>query len=106
MARDAVQAPRSINYEEVDVFETLRRDDRRAAARTRASTRSAWRRTAPASTRIYDRAKQATCLATDRADARCARRSRRAARAARVSIPGVYGGLLDKFPFGAAFAKG
>jgi threonine dehydrogenase-like Zn-dependent dehydrogenase len=23
-----------------------------------------------------------------------------------VSIPGVYGGLLDKIPFGAAFAKG
>ena len=23
-----------------------------------------------------------------------------------VSIPGVYGGLLDKVPFGAAFAKG
>jgi threonine dehydrogenase-like Zn-dependent dehydrogenase len=23
-----------------------------------------------------------------------------------VSIPGVYGGLLDKLPFGAAFAKG
>lgn len=23
-----------------------------------------------------------------------------------VSIPGVYGGFLDKLPFGAAFAKG
>ena len=23
-----------------------------------------------------------------------------------VSIPGVYGGLLDKFPLGAAFGKG
>jgi threonine dehydrogenase-like Zn-dependent dehydrogenase len=23
-----------------------------------------------------------------------------------VSVPGVYGGLLDKVPFGAAFAKG
>jgi len=23
-----------------------------------------------------------------------------------VSVPGVYGGLLDKFPFGAAFDKG
>lgn len=23
-----------------------------------------------------------------------------------VSVPGVYGGFLDKFPFGAAFAKG
>ena len=23
-----------------------------------------------------------------------------------VSVPGVYGGLVDKFPFGAAFGKG
>jgi threonine dehydrogenase-like Zn-dependent dehydrogenase len=27
-------------------------------------------------------------------------------KAGTVSVPGVYGGLLDKFPFGAAFAKG
>ncbi len=44
-------------------------------------------------------------LATDRPHA-----LRQAIRACRkggtVSIPGVYGGLLDKFPLGAAFAKG
>ena len=36
----------------------------------------------------------------------CARPSTAAARAGTVSIPGVYGGFLDKFPFGAAFGKG
>ncbi len=54
---------------------------------------------------IYDRVKAATYLATDRPNA-----LRQAIQACRkggtVSIPGVYGGLLDKVPFGAAFAKG
>ena len=54
---------------------------------------------------LYDRAKTALYLATDRAHA-----LRQAIRACRkggtVSVPGVYGGFLDKFPFGAAFAKG
>jgi len=53
----------------------------------------------------YDRAKTATYLATDRPHA-----LRQAISACRkggtVSIPGVYGGWLDKFPLGAAFAKG
>jgi threonine dehydrogenase-like Zn-dependent dehydrogenase len=54
---------------------------------------------------IYDRVKAATYLATDRPTA-----LRMAILACRkggtVSIPGVYGGLLDKLPMGAAFAKG
>src|SRR5262245_61308596 len=54
---------------------------------------------------LYDRAKQAVRLRTDRPHA-----LRQAIQACRkggtVSIPGVYGGLLDKIPFGAAFAKG
>ena len=53
----------------------------------------------------YDRVKQAVRLGTDRIHA-----LRQAIQACRkggtVSIPGVYGGLLDKVPFGAAFAKG
>jgi len=52
-----------------------------------------------------DAAKTATFLATDRPNA-----LRQAIHACRkggvVSIPGVYGGFLDKIPFGAAFAKG
>jgi threonine dehydrogenase-like Zn-dependent dehydrogenase len=53
----------------------------------------------------YDRVKTAAYLATDRAHV-----LRQAIRACRkggtISIPGVYGGFLDKFPLGAAFGKG
>jgi threonine dehydrogenase-like Zn-dependent dehydrogenase len=53
----------------------------------------------------YDLAKTSTYLATDRPHA-----LRQAIAACRkggtVSIPGVYGGWLDKFPLGSAFAKG
>lgn len=52
-----------------------------------------------------DRLKAAAFLATDRPDA-----LRQAIQACKkcgtVSIPGVYGGMLDKIPFGAAFGKG
>lgn len=54
---------------------------------------------------FYDRAKMAMGIATDRPPV-----LREAIQACRkggiVSIPGVYGGFLDKIPFGAAFAKG
>ncbi len=54
---------------------------------------------------VYDRAKQAVHLETDRPHV-----LRQAIQVCRkggtVSIPGVYGGLVDKFPMGAAFAKG
>jgi threonine dehydrogenase-like Zn-dependent dehydrogenase len=53
----------------------------------------------------YDRVKQMAWMATDRLQA-----LRQAINACRpggtVSIPGVYGGYLDKVPMGAAFAKG
>jgi threonine dehydrogenase-like Zn-dependent dehydrogenase len=53
----------------------------------------------------YDRVKTSLMLETDRANV-----LRQAIQACRkggtVSIPGVYGGLLDSVPFGAAFAKG
>jgi threonine dehydrogenase-like Zn-dependent dehydrogenase len=56
-------------------------------------------------TAALDRAKMAVGLATDRPDA-----LRQAIQACKkgghVSIPGVYGGFLDKVPFGAAFGKG
>ena len=54
---------------------------------------------------LYDRAKQTLRLETDRPHA-----LRQAIQACRkggtVSIPGVYGGFIDKFPIGAAFSKG
>lgn len=53
----------------------------------------------------YDRVKTSTYMATDRSHA-----LRQAIEVCRkggtVSIPGVYGGFLDKFPLGAAFGKG
>jgi threonine dehydrogenase-like Zn-dependent dehydrogenase len=53
----------------------------------------------------YDRVKTAAFLATDRASA-----LRQAIHACRkggtVSVPGVYGGVIDKVPLGAAFGKG
>jgi len=54
---------------------------------------------------LYDTVKVALMLETDRSGV-----LRQAIQAARkggtLSIPGVYGGLLDKVPFGAAFGKG
>ena len=54
---------------------------------------------------MYDKVKTTLMLRTDRASV-----LRQAIQAVRkggtVSIPGVYGGLLDKVPFGAAFGKG
>jgi threonine dehydrogenase-like Zn-dependent dehydrogenase len=53
---------------------------------------------------VYDRAKQMLRLSTDRPNA-----LRQALRACRnggtVSVPGVYGGFLDKVPFGAVVNK-
>jgi threonine dehydrogenase-like Zn-dependent dehydrogenase len=54
---------------------------------------------------ILDRAKTTVMLATDRPNAlRQAVQS--CGKGGTVSIPGVYGGYLDKVPLGAAFAKG
>jgi threonine dehydrogenase-like Zn-dependent dehydrogenase len=54
---------------------------------------------------IYDYAKQAVRLETDRPHV-----LRQAIQACRkggnLSVPGVYGGFIDKFPIGAAFSKG
>jgi threonine dehydrogenase-like Zn-dependent dehydrogenase len=53
----------------------------------------------------YDKAKGAMLLATDRLTA--LREALIACgKGGTVSIPGVYGGVLDKVPIGAAFAKG
>ena len=54
---------------------------------------------------LYDRVKVAVMLETDRSHALRAAIFA-CAKGGTVSIPGVYGGFLDKFPLGAAFAKG
>ena len=70
-----------------------------------ALTRSGLRRTPLSFQGIYDKVKTAVMLETDRPSV-----LRQAIQAVRkggtLSIPGVYGGLLDKVPFGAAFGKG
>ena len=54
---------------------------------------------------MYDRAKQAMMLETDRPHV--LREMIYVCRpAGTLSIPGVYGGLLDKIPFGALMNKG
>ena len=59
------------------------------------------------SDRRHLRPRQAGDDAGDRpARTRCARRFSACRKGGTVSIPGVYGGLLDKIPIGAAFAKG
>ena len=93
-----------LNYEDVDVFEELRE---RTGGRGPDACIDAVGSEAHGTSldAIYDRAKQAVRLETDRPHV-----LRQAINACRkggtVSIPGVYGGFIDKVPFGAAFAKG
>jgi threonine dehydrogenase-like Zn-dependent dehydrogenase len=54
---------------------------------------------------INDTAKQKTRLSTDRPHV-LRQAIQACGKGGTVSIPGVYGGYLDKVPFGAAFAKG
>jgi threonine dehydrogenase-like Zn-dependent dehydrogenase len=103
MARTQHQAT-VLNYQEVDVSEALQdlTGGRGPDACIDAVGMEAHGTSIDA---LYDRAKMAMFLATDRLHA-----LRQAIQACRkggtVSIPGVYGGLLDKVPIGAAFAKG
>jgi threonine dehydrogenase-like Zn-dependent dehydrogenase len=93
-----------LNYDEVDVLDALRTMTGgqgpdacidAVGLEAHGTTLDAW----------YDRVKTKIFLATDRPHA-----LRQAILACRkggvVSIPGVYGGFLDKFPLGAAFGKG
>ena len=105
LAMAAVQGHAEIlNYEEVDVADALRAMTGcqgpdacidAVGLEAHGTTLDAW----------YDLSKTSMSLATDRTHA-----LRQAINACRkggvVSIPGVYGGWLDKFPLGAAFAKG
>jgi threonine dehydrogenase-like Zn-dependent dehydrogenase len=93
-----------LNYSDVDVAEALRTMTGgqgpdacidAVGMEAHGTTLDAW----------YDLAKTSMYMATDRTHALrqaigCCRKG------GTVSIPGVYGGLLDKFPLGAAFAKG
>jgi threonine dehydrogenase-like Zn-dependent dehydrogenase len=94
----------TINYEEVDCVEALKEmtGGRGPDACIDCVGLESHGHTVDA---LYDRAKALMGVATDRIHA-----LRQMIHACRkggvVSVPGVYGGLLDKFPFGAAFSKG
>jgi len=94
----------TLNYMDVDVVEAIRAMTGgqgpdgcidAVGLESHGATLDAW----------YDRAKVSMRMATDRPHA-----IRQAIKVCRkggtLSIPGVYGGFLDKFPLGAAFAKG
>lgn len=104
LAMAAAGDAETLNYEEVDVPDALRTMTGgqgpdacidAVGLEAHGTTLDAW----------YDRAKVSVMAATDRSHA-----LRQAITACRkggtVSIPGVYSGWLDKFPLGAAFAKG
>lgn len=103
MAKDQCGAD-VINYEELDVLEELKK-------RTRGKGPDACIDAVGMEAHgtglqyAYDKTKTVLMMETDRPIA-----LREAMMACRkggtISIPGVYGGLLDKLPFGAAFAKG
>lgn len=54
---------------------------------------------------IYDKTKQLARMASDRPNV-LRQAIQCCGKGGTVSVPGVYGGFLDKIPFGAAFAKG
>jgi len=95
----------TINFEEQDVYEELQlmTGGRGPDACIDAVGLEAHGTSAPDA--VYDRVKQAMFLTTDRIHALrqaiyCCRKG------GRLSVPGVYGGVVDKLPFGIAFNKG
>ncbi len=104
MARDVCRAE-TINFDEEDVLDVLRQ---KTAGRGPDACIDAVGLEAHGTGSLgarYDKAKTTVMLATDRLEA-----LRQAivacGKGGTVSIPGVYGGYLDKLPMGAAFAKG
>jgi threonine dehydrogenase-like Zn-dependent dehydrogenase len=97
MARDG--RAETINYEEADVFDTLM-DMTGGRGPDACIDAVGMEAHGPGILGAYDRAKQAMMLETDRAYA-----LRQAIMACRnggtVSVIGVYGGFIDKFPFGS-----
>ena len=103
LAEDA--GAETINYEQVEeVVQTLKdmTGNRGPDSCMDAVGMEAYGHTLPF---LVDRAKQAMKLATDRPNVlrQCIMACRKGGT---VSVPGVYGGFLDKIPFGAAMNKG
>ena len=103
LAEDA--GAETINYEQVeDVVQTLKdmTGNRGPDSCVDAVGMEAYGHTLPF---LVDRAKQAMKLSTDRPNVlrQCIMACRKGGT---ISVPGVYGGFLDKIPFGAAMNKG
>jgi threonine dehydrogenase-like Zn-dependent dehydrogenase len=103
MAQDKAGATKALNYEEVDIYETLNEltGGRGPDACIDAIGMEAH---GPGLEYVYDRAKQALMLETDRPIAlrqaiRCCRNG------GTVSVIGVYGGFIDKFPIGSVMNR-
>ena len=104
MAREWSKATDTIDFSKTDVLEALKE---MTGGRGPDSCLDAVGMEAHGMTvgNVIDRVKAAAFLGTDRPNVlrQCIMACRKAGT---VSVPGVYGGLLDKMPFGAAFAKG
>ena len=96
----------TINFDEGERRRAAERADRRQGpGEVHRRGRHGGARHRARSTRMYDRAKQAVMLETDRPHV--LREMIYVCRpAGTLSVPGVYGGLIDKIPFGALMNKG
>ena len=94
----------TINFEKESVLERLN-ELTQARARRSASMPSGWRRT-PRRRSTHVRPGEAGADAGNGSAARFARDDLCLPPRGQISVPGVYGGLLDKFPFGMAMNKG
>jgi threonine dehydrogenase-like Zn-dependent dehydrogenase len=102
MARERARAE-TLNYEEVDVYESLR-DMTGGRGPDACIDAVGMEAHAPGIVGAYDRIKQATMLESDRPNAlreaiMCC------GNGGTVSVAGVYGGFVDKFPMGAFMNK-
>ncbi len=103
MAREKAGATETINYEQVSVLEALK-EMTGGRGPDKCIDAVGMEAHGPAAMYAYDRAKQALMLESDRPIA-----LREAIMACRnggtISVIGVYGGLIDKFPMGAVMNR-
>ena len=100
----AAAGAETLNFDEVDVVEALHETDREPRSRLPAWMWWAWKLPVTAPCLRMDRAKQMARIQTDRPIV-----LRQAIMACKkggtVSVPGVYGGFIDKVPMGAFMNK-
>ncbi|MBA2710524.1 MAG: glutathione-dependent formaldehyde dehydrogenase [Tatlockia sp.] len=102
---EKVSKAETINFEEEDVYYTLMAMTRGKGPRVCIDAVGCEAHVGPTFDSYLDRVKQAAFLTTDRSHV-LREAIEACAKGGIISIPGVYVGLLDKFPFGAAMNKG